>query len=351
MTPPVLAAVADRVGGATLVWLGACLVVAAAVSAVAIPPVMRLATSRGWLDHPGGHKSHTAPVPYLGGVAVVLGVLAGAGLASGVVDIDARLVWGVVGVATGVGVMGLVDDLREVPVAVRLLVEVGAGLVLYALGARAQLAFVPGIDIAVTVLWVVGVTNAVNLVDNMDGLSSGVAAVAAGGLAVIAAANGQADVAAVALAVVGACLAFLRANRHPARIHLGDAGALFVGVLLSALTMALRFDAPRSITFAVPIMILGVPLFDMALVVVHRLRVGRSPFTGGRDHTSHRLTAVGIPVPAAVTLIHGAGLALSWLALVLSRVDAATGLLLQAFVVAVGGLVFVLLSRVPVDDV
>ena len=276
--------------------------------------------------------------------------LAGAALAAATLDVDARLVWGILGIATGVGVVGLVDDLREVSVVVRLAVEVAAGLALYAVGARAQLAFVPGVDVAVTVLWVVGVTNAVNLVDNMDGLSSGVAAVAAAGIAIIAAANGQADVAAIAVAVVGACLAFLRANRHPARIHLGDAGALFVGVVLAALAMALRFDAPRSITFAVPIMILGVPLFDMALVVAHRLRVGRSPFMGGRDHTSHRLTAVGIPVPAAVTLIHGAGLALSWLALVLSRVDATTGLILQAFVVAAGALAFVLLSRVPVDD-
>ena len=218
-------AVADPVGSTSVLWLLACLGVAAAVGTIAVPPVVRLATARGWLDHPGGHKSHAAPVPYLGGLAVGLGVLAASALGTVVLDVDARLVWGVLGVAAAVGIVGLVDDLREVPVWVRLVVEVGAGLALYAVGARAQLAFVPGVDVIVTVLWVVGVTNAVNLVDNMDGLSSGVAAVAAGGIAVIAAANGQADVAAVAVAVVGACLAFLRANRHPARIHLGDAGA------------------------------------------------------------------------------------------------------------------------------
>src|SRR5262249_25485681 len=143
-------------------------------------------------------------------------------------------------------IVGLLDDLIGLSPAVRLVAEVGAGVAVWAVGGGVDL-FGPDItDAVITVLWVVGITNAFNLLDNMDGLSSGVAAIAAGSLFVIAAQNGQFLVAALSIGLAGCSVGFLRHNFHPARIYMGDAGALFLGFLLAYLGMKLRFDAPTS---------------------------------------------------------------------------------------------------------
>ena len=180
-----------------------------------------------------------------------------------------------------------------------------------------------------TVVWVVGITNAFNLLDNMDGLSSGVAAIAAGSIFVIAASNGQFLVAALSIGLAGCALGFLRHNFHPATIYMGDAGALFLGFLLAYLGLKLRFDTPADVTFLVPIVVMGVPIFDTTLVTVTRLRARRQPVPRGRDHTSHRLVRIGLPVPAAVALIYAVGVCLGLVALVVSRVDRVSAYLLR----------------------
>ena len=330
----------------------AVFLVSSALSLVLTPLVLRFALWRDVYDHPGEHKGHTDPVPYLGGIAIV-GAFA---LTVGIAAIVRPPVSGrgellaILALAILLAVVGLCDDLRGLSPIVRLIAEVGAGLAVWGIGAGVDL-FGPGVsDAVVTVVWVVGITNAFNLLDNMDGLSSGVAAIAAGSIFVIAASNGQFLVAALAIGLAGCALGFLRHNFHPATIYMGDAGALFLGFVLAYLGLKLRFDAPTDITFLVPVVVMGVAIFDTTLVTVTRLSRGVSPFQAGRDHTSHRLVRMGMPVPAAVALMYTAGVCLGLVALVISRVDRVSAYLLVSVIVIMGLLAGGLLAVVPDAD-
>jgi UDP-GlcNAc:undecaprenyl-phosphate/decaprenyl-phosphate GlcNAc-1-phosphate transferase len=317
------------------------------------PLALRVALRKEVLDHPGSYKVQASPVPYLGGVAIVaafsLAVVAAALVVrpiGGVTNLSVIL-----GMAFMLSLMGLIDDLWGLPLWPRLVLEIGAGAVVWAAGLGVQLLGIAPLDAALTIVWVVGVTNAFNLLDNMDGLSAGVAAIAAGSFFILAAINGQFLVAALAISLAGCALGFLRHNFHPARIYMGDAGSLFLGFMIAVIGIQLRFDAPVTVTFMVPIIVVGVAIFDTTLVVTTRLIHRLNPMRGGRDHVSHRLVFVGIPVPAAVTLVYAAGIALGWLAVVMSRLDdVVTGGLLMGFVVAFAVMLGVLLARVPVYE-
>jgi UDP-GlcNAc:undecaprenyl-phosphate GlcNAc-1-phosphate transferase len=327
---------------------------ALAVAWLLTPLVLRLAIRRQVLDGPADRKIQASPVPYLGGLAIVAGFSAMC-LAAAAYD-RAPSVLAELGALLGIGlalaVMGLIDDLRGgISPVIRLVVEVAAGVAVYATGSGADLQGPTALNVAVTVLWVVGITNAFNLLDNMDGLSAGVAALAAGAFCLIASLNGQFLVAALAAGTAGCAAGFLRHNFHPAKIYMGDAGSLFLGFLLAVLGLKLTLsETPPAVALFVPLLVLGVPVFDTTLVTWQRLRHGRSPFQGGRDHASHRLVWVGIPVPVAVCLLYATTLALGWLALILARLDTTSGLLLVAFVLTVGIFLLSLLAAVPVYE-
>lgn len=344
-------------------WVGylLSLAVAAAICAALTPLLIRWAVRRGMLDHPTGHKSHVTPTPYLGGLAIVLGfVLAVAGaallrVAAGSTTGGLSELLVILGVALAVSLVGLLDDLRGLSVTTRFGVQLVAAGTLWASGVRVDLvpvevAGIAVIDLLITVVWIVGITNAMNLLDNMDGLSAGIATIAALWFGLLGALNGQILVAALAFALAGGTLGFLRQNRPPARIYMGDAGSLFLGILLATLGIKLDFATDAVPAALIPILVLTVPVMDTTLVVLARLKHGVSPFRGGRDHISHRLVKVGIPVPVAVLLIVGAGFAHGWMALVLSRVDLLTGLLAAGLVFLLDTVLFVLLAKVPVYD-
>jgi UDP-GlcNAc:undecaprenyl-phosphate GlcNAc-1-phosphate transferase len=317
------------------------------------PLMMRVATRLKVLDRPDDRKSHSEPVPYLGGVAIVIAfsVVVAASAAvyrptSGLGDLVL-----VLGVGSLLALMGLVDDLRGLSAGLRLLLEAGAGVAVWGVGSGVALPGPTASDILITVFWVVGITNAFNLLDNMDGLSAGVAAIGATSFFVLAVLNGQYLVAALAAAVAGCAVGFLRHNFHPAKIYMGDAGSLFLGFLLAVLGLRLRFpDAPQTAAVFVPVLVLGVALFDTILVTIARLRHGRGVMQGGRDHTSHRLVWVGLSVPVSVGLIYGGAAALGWIAIVVSRVDLASAMLLVSFVFVVGVVLLALLFLVPVYE-
>jgi UDP-GlcNAc:undecaprenyl-phosphate GlcNAc-1-phosphate transferase len=291
-------------------------------------------------------------VPYLGGVAIVvafaiavLGAVIIRPPVSGVPELALILGLGVL-----LAVVGLLDDLRGLSPYLRFGIEIAAAVVIWDQAASVELFHNDVIDLTITVLWIVGVTNAFNLLDNMDGLSAGVAGIAALSVFVIAADNGQFLVATLAIGITGVSVGFLRRNFHPAQIYMGDAGALFLGFVLAVLALKLRFEGPRAVTFFVPILVLGVALFDTALVTINRLIHRRSPIVGGLDHTSHRLVRVGIPVPVTVALIYVAAASLGTLAIVMSRLDQGTGFILMAWVLVLALFTGGLLSRIPVYE-
>ena len=317
------------------------------------PAALRVAVRKKILDHPGDYKEQASPVPYLGGTAVVIAFALAMGGAAILVDASgSRLgeLLVILVVALALSVMGLIDDIRGLNPFVRIALEMAAGFWIWAIGVRIELVDQVAVDGVLTILWVVGIMNAFNLLDNMDGLSAGTAVISAAFFFGVAALNGQFLVAAFSAAVAGCALGFLRHNFHPAKIYMGDSGSLFFGFVLAVIGIKLRFDAPPEITFMVPVLILGVPIFDTTLVTVTRIANRLNPLTGGRDHSSHRLVFVGIPVPATVALIYAGQVSLGWLALVMSRLDVQTGYMLMAFVITIGIFFGIMLARVPVYD-
>jgi UDP-GlcNAc:undecaprenyl-phosphate GlcNAc-1-phosphate transferase len=324
-----------------------------------LTPLARRAAQRfDILDHPAANKSHTTPTPYLGGLAIVLAfcvaiLVASALVASafGAANAAVAQLGVVLGLGAALSLTGLFDDLRGgLNPWLRLGLQLAVGVGVWSAGIGVGVLPWQAANVAVTVVWVAGITNAFNLLDNMDGLAGGVAAIAAIAFFVIAAVNGQFLVAALAIAVAGCALGFLRHNFHPATIYMGDAGSLFLGFMLAVVGILLTFQASSGATFLVPVLVLGVAIFDTTLVTATRLRHGRSPLRGGRDHISHRLVTVGIPVPAAVALIYLAAASLGWLALVMARSDLTTGLVMAAWLAAFAAVLGFLLTRVPVYD-
>ena len=334
-------------------WAYAWAFTIALVAALGLTPVA-LRVARRWevLDRPGSYKVQESPVPYLGGMAIVasFGVVVVAGSFLRAPPDGAEQLARVVAIALGLSLVGLLDDLRGLHPLPRLVSQVAAAIGVWAVGIRVELFGVPVADAVLTTLFVVGITNAFNLLDNMDGLSAGLVVIASGAFFLLGAIHGQTAVAALAAALAGCALGFLKHNFHPARIYMGDAGSLFFGFMLAVIGIKLRFEAPPQISFMVPVLVLGVAMLDTTLVVITRVAHGLSPFAGGRDHISHRLVFVGIPVRSAVALVYAAGIAFGWLAVIMSRVDLVTGSILMGFVIAVALFAGVMLGLIPVYE-
>jgi UDP-GlcNAc:undecaprenyl-phosphate GlcNAc-1-phosphate transferase len=306
-------------------------VIALSVTAFSTPWIRRIALGAGFVDAPNERKVHTAPMPLLGGV----GIFAGAVLAV-VLAYEGRVPRSIAGAliaGTLVAAVGVLDDRRGLSPAVRLLVQGVAVAVLVYFGVRVRLPIPELLNYALTFFWFLGITNAINLLDNMDGLSAGVSAVAAAFMTLLGAFNGQYLVSALAAAVLGACIGFLRYNFKPARIFMGDAGAYFLGFWLAVLGIQLRFPQNVSfVTWMVPVLVLGLPIFDTALVTISRLRRGVHPFTGGQDHLSHRLVQRGFSQREAVLLLYLIAGAFGMVALFVTEADVAEGYFVGAMV-------------------
>jgi len=294
------------------------------VAAFATPVAAKLAHRFGILDHPRDGRFHVTATPYLGGIALAVGLLTAAAVIS---HSSAQLV---VILAGGLTLMflGLIDDRRGVHPSVKMVVEVAAATALWLAGVRGGLFGVDILDYAVTVLWVLAITNSLNLIDNMDGLAAGVTAIASLTYFAIAAGEGHYLVASFALALAGASCGFLRHNFPPARIFLGDAGSLLLGFLLAAL--ALKLDLVGESGFVrgvVPVLILGVPIFDTILVIVARIRGKRPLSQGGTDHSSHRLTELGLSGRSVALATYAAQITMSCVAVFILHASDAIALI------------------------
>ena len=314
-----------------------------ALCTVLTPLAMRLAVRLGVLDHPGGHKNHQEAVPYLGGVAIAVT------FASAVIVVSRlwppnsgqRELLIVLGAAVFLAIVGLVDDLREVSPLWRILAEIAAATIVWSVGTGVVVSTSEAVNMVLTVVWFVGITNAFNLLDNMDGLAAGITAIASLTIFAIATDNGQFLVAGLAVGLAGCAAGFLRHNFHPARIYMGDGGALFLGFLVAYLGIKLRFEGGRLVSAVMPILVCSVAIFDTTLVTISRLATRRSPFQGGQDHVSHRMVRLGLPVPIAVGTIYLGAIGIGILTYVVSGVDPKTAWvlagLISATLVVVGG--------------
>ena len=274
-----------------------------ALALVLTPLAIRIATRLEFFDRPAGYKKHGAPTPYLGGAAVLGAALIPASALA--LSLDATATAVIVASAVVLWAVGTIDDWRTVTPQTRVLVEIAIATGIWAADLGWDLGSGPAVDLVATAAWLVAVVNAVNLFDNLDGAASTVVAAAAAGLAAIALLDSNAWLAAVAAAVAGSCLGFLRYNlARPARIFLGDGGSMPLGFLLAVGAIAGASSATdlgggHGVP-ALAVLLVGLPLFDTALVLVSRRRRGISFLVGGRDHLSHRvLTLVGTPLRVA----------------------------------------------------
>jgi UDP-GlcNAc:undecaprenyl-phosphate GlcNAc-1-phosphate transferase len=315
------------------------------LSALFCAAIRRMAPRWGLLDRPGGHKGHLAPTPLGGGVAIwlaIMVVLSASGLlvlfgadrlpeavarhAGGVRERAGELGW-IVGLSTVMMLMGFIDDRVNLHWKPRLAIQFGCAAAVAASGVRITLfgPFThPLLGGAVTVVWIVALTNAFNMLDNMDGLAASVGLIAALIFGAAQAAVGSLFAPAVLLIVVGALAGFLVHNHAPARLFMGDAGSNFLGFLLGSLTVAGSFfheGAASPFSVLAPLLVMAVPLYDMTSVILIRLSEGRSPFKGDRRHFSHRLVARGLTPPQAVWTIDLVTLACGLGALLLHRLD------------------------------
>ncbi len=279
-------------------------VLAFAVS-VYFTPIMRTAALKfGILDKPDGRlKKQQDAVPYLGGLAVYLGFL----VALAFTFSFEEKVMGVLLGATLVLVLGLVDDLGRLSPHVKLGFQLLAALVLVKSGIRIELVFLPEwVELPLSVLWILLVTNALNIIDIMDGLAAGVAAIACMALFCVSIINGRPAVAVMAISLAGSLAGFIKFNFAPAKIYLGDTGSLFVGSVLASLTLIGSYTIKNTVSLLAPFVILGVPLFDTAFVSYIRWRRGMPVFLGSPDHFALRLRKWRLTVAQTVLCSYAA---------------------------------------------
>ncbi len=316
------------------------LVVFAGVLLLAVlgTPLARRLGLRIALDQPDPtRKVHTVATPRLGGIAIFLSVLTITLLLGGRFNLD-QLTGILVG-ATGVSLLGLWDDRYSLSPWLKLLGQLLAVALLMATNVSISFLPIPILNYAATVLWMVGITNALNLLDNMDGLSGGIAAIASANFALMCAFSGQYLVGALSVAVMAACCGFLIYNWNPATIFMGDSGSLFLGFTLAAIGIKLRFpDNVAFVTWMIPLLVLGVPLFDTTLVTISRLKRGLNPLTTpGKDHASHRLYYAGLTRREAVLVLYCAGFLLGLLAIFVTQAEILDGYIVGG-IAALGGL-------------
>ena len=323
--------------------------VALALSLALTPAVRALARRYKVIARPRGDRFHKKPTAMMGGVAIYLSVLA-----SFLLFVEHTPEgWVVMGASTALFVVGLVDDFLDIKPYQKLIGQVlGASAVVY-FGLLLPWGWGASVAMALTIFWLIGITNAINLLDNMDGLAAGVSAIAAVFIAANFATNGQTNEAVMMAVFAAALLGFLAYNSNPASIFMGDCGSMFVGFFLaSSALLSASGDRGRSfiVVVAVPVLILFIPIFDTTLVTVVRKLSGRAASQGGRDHASHRLVALGLSERRAVWMLYGFAGASGLLAMMVRQFEYHTGIAMVLGFAVVLTLMGVYLAGIKVYD-
>ena len=282
-------------------------------SFVLTPIVKTIAYKVGAIDVPkDGRRMHSTPIPRLGGLAIFLGFLISVLMFVPMTPEMKSILMGAVVIV----VLGIIDDIMALPALLKFVVQIAAALIPALNGVRIEVFSNPnlfsehlywqlgGLSLPFTVLWLVAVTNSVNLIDGLDGLAAGVSTISATAMLMIALVGGETDVSLVLGAVAGACLGFLPYNFHPARMFMGDTGATFLGYILAAMSIQGLYKYYAVISFVVPFLILGLPIFDTTFAFVRRLAHGQSPMHADRGHIHHRLIDMGLSQKQAVATLY-----------------------------------------------
>lgn len=317
-------------------------VVATVLTALVVPQVRRLGLRWGLIDAPDARKQHTRPMVRLGGIGIVLGfslALAITWMLGGFAELGPskdQLIWTTLAGSLCFFVIGLADDLFALPPLPRLVLQLAVSMAVWHEGVRIGTielplgwADSPGVllqlpdwfSLLATVIWLVGITNAINWLDGLDGLAAGVSGIAAVGLLSVSFSLHQPAAGLLAAALAGSCLGFLRYNFNPARIFMGDGGSYFLGFALAAISIVGTAKGLTTVSLLLPLLILSLPLADMSAVIMGRLSEGHSPFYPDRRHLHHRLLRTGLSHRRTVLVIYAFTQWLASLALVLVNAE------------------------------
>lgn len=307
---------------------GAALILAVILGYLLTPRVRGLAFSWGAVDKPDARKVHKEPMPRMGGLAVYLAFIPAVFLSQ---DMNLSL-WGLLAGGTLVMGLGIIDDIKGLPAKVKLLGQIAAALAVIPFGIKVNyvtnplsgdLFYLGWLAVPVTVFWLVAVTNAINLIDGLDGLAGGVSCIAALTLAAVAWTHGpdMTGVVLLALILAAAVLGFLRYNFHPAKIFLGDCGSMFLGFTLAAMSIMSFTKSATAISVIIPLVILGLPLLDTFFAIVRRYHRHRPIFQPDKEHLHHQLMAMGLSHRQAVLAIYGVSAVLGMSAVVMTLIS------------------------------
>ncbi|MBR6425676.1 MAG: undecaprenyl/decaprenyl-phosphate alpha-N-acetylglucosaminyl 1-phosphate transferase [Oscillospiraceae bacterium] len=323
------------------------LVATGIVSFAATPIVKLLAIKVGAMDVPkDNRRMHKVPIPRLGGLAIFIAFLLGVLVFA---DVDRQL-QGILLGAIMIVILGVLDDILTLRALPKLLVQIAAagvavfhGCIIDTISNPNPFSAAPWIvlgkwAIPVTILWIVAITNAVNFIDGLDGLACGVSAISAASLFVVSLLVSEQNVAVILAVLLGACLGFIPYNLNPAKIFMGDTGATFLGYILATLSISGLFKMYAIISFAVPFLILGVPIFDICFAILRRLAKGQNPMAADRGHVHHRLIDMGFSQKQAVAIAYLITAILGLAAVVLTSSGEMKAMLLIGAVIVVGAI-------------
>ncbi len=325
-------------------------IAAAATTLLLTPFVRRAALRLGVVDRPGERKIHSSSMPLLGGLAVAAGFAAGCAIAfafAGPREFNSPFL----GLIAGAGIMlvlGIYDDRFGADAKLKLSVQTLAATLVVASGSRIGILTNPfgghwdlgAFSVPISILWIVGVTNALNLVDGLDGLAAGIGAIVSLTLFAVAIPDPVSFVPVAAIALAGSCLGFLRYNFPPARIFLGDTGSLPLGFVIAVIGMQGFLKGATALTLLVPLIAIGLPVIDTCLAILRRSTRRTHLFKADREHLHHRLLKIGLSHRQAVAVLYWVSIFLGLTALCLRELTPQKGLLLLAVACVAGGLLF-----------
>lgn len=336
--------------------LGA-VILAAGVSFLATPLVKLLAYKVGAIDVPkDNRRMHKTPIPRLGGLAIVIAFIFSV-LIFAKIDTQTK---GILLGAVIIVVLGVLDDIMALPALPKFAIQILASVIVVLHGCRIEflsnplpgtgatyLALPEWLSISITVIWIVAITNAVNFIDGLDGLAVGVSGISAATLLVVALMVSENNIAIIMAALLGACLGFIPYNFNPAKIFMGDTGSTFLGFILATVSIQGLFKLYAIISFAVPFLILGVPIFDICFAIIRRLAKGQNPMKADRGHVHHRLIDMGFSQKQSVAITYMLTAILGLAAVVLTSSGEVKALILIGSVFVVGAIGFELIFIYP----
>ena len=337
--------------------VAAALFAAAVVAFITTPVVRSLAFKIGAVDVPkDGRRMHNHPIPRMGGLAIFFGFILSALI---FIPLTTPLRGMLLG-AVIIVILGIFDDIYALPAMPKFLIQILAALIAVLMGNRIDILSNPNIfssdpywvlgwlSIPISVIWIVGITNAVNLIDGLDGLACGVSTISSMTMLVIALTVAEPEVALLMAALSGGCIGFLPYNLNPAKIFMGDTGSTFLGFILAVVSIQGLFKSYAIISFAVPFLMLGLPIFDTCFAIFRRVSHGQSPMAPDRGHIHHRLIDMGFSQKQAVAIAYMLSAILGMAAVVLTNDGEMKALIFIGAVIVVGAIgVLVIFHRHP----